>query len=71
MSKQAKKIKLLLHICCAGCGAYVSQLLKNEGYDITLFFYNPNLYPASEHEKRQKESQMIAEKFELNFLTLD
>lgn len=71
MLEKEKNLKLLLHICCAGCGAYVSQVLKEESYDISLFFYNPNLYPASEYFKRQKEAERIAKEFGLDFLTLD
>jgi predicted adenine nucleotide alpha hydrolase (AANH) superfamily ATPase len=48
------KKRLLLHTCCAPCCAYVYQLLKNE-YDVTLFFYNPNILPPAEYSKRRDE----------------
>lgn len=54
-----KKPRLLLHVCCIGCGAYISQELKKE-YRVTLFFYNPNIYPASEYEKRLEEARRVA-----------
>ncbi len=47
------KPKLLLHICCAGCGVYVAQVLKKD-YDVVLYFYNPNIYPKNEYDKRLK-----------------
>jgi predicted adenine nucleotide alpha hydrolase (AANH) superfamily ATPase/VanZ family protein len=53
------KPKLLLHICCIGCGAYISQELKKE-FKITLFFYNPNIYPRDEYEKRLIEVKKTA-----------
>lgn len=53
------KPKLLLHICCAGCGAYVAQVLKKD-YDVILYFYNPNIYPESEYKKRLGEAKKIA-----------
>lgn len=68
LTKSRKKPKLLLHICCAGCGAYVSQLLKL-GFKVTLYFYNPNIYPNEEHDKRMAEVTMIAKKFNLKVIT--
>lgn len=59
--------KLLLHICCAGCGAYISQLLK-QNYKVILFFYNPNIYPESEYNKRLEETRRIAKKFNLKII---
>lgn len=65
--KQEDKPRLLLHICCAGCGAYVSQLLKNN-FEVSLFFYNPNIFPESEYKMRFAEVKMIAEKYKLKLL---
>lgn len=59
-----KKGKLLLHICCAGCGAYVSQLLSRD-YEVSLFYYNPNIYSKEEYIKRRKDVEKIASKFDL------
>jgi len=61
------KSKLLLHICCAGCGVYVSQLLKKT-YIVTLYYYNPNIFPQSEYEKRLAEVKDIAHKFKLDLI---
>jgi predicted adenine nucleotide alpha hydrolase (AANH) superfamily ATPase len=61
------KSKLLLHICCAGCGVYVSQLLKQQ-YAVTLYFYNPNIFPKSEYNKRLAEVEEIAGKFKLDLI---
>jgi predicted adenine nucleotide alpha hydrolase (AANH) superfamily ATPase len=52
--------KLLLHVCCAPCACYVIELLKNE-YDIILFFYNPNIQPVEEYNKRLNELKKFAE----------
>jgi epoxyqueuosine reductase len=54
-----KKPKLLLHICCAGCGIYVSKELKKD-YKVSLYFYNPNIFPKKEYEIREKEAVKIA-----------
>jgi predicted adenine nucleotide alpha hydrolase (AANH) superfamily ATPase len=65
--KRKSKNKLLLHICCAGCGAYVSQVLKAD-HDVSLFFYNPNIFPANECEARAAEAEKIAKKFGLKII---
>lgn len=59
--------KLLLHVCCAACGAYVSQLLKKD-FELSLYFYNSNIFPDTEHKKRKEEVEMIAKKYDLELL---
>jgi len=54
-----EKRKILLHTCCAPCIGYVYQLLDNE-YSVVSYFYNPNITPASEYEKRLQELQRFA-----------
>lgn len=62
-----RKSKLLLHICCAGCGAYISRLLK-QNFQVTLYFYNSNIFPKSEHDKRLVETKRIAKEFGLSLI---
>lgn len=52
--KSGRKPTLLLHSCCAPCSSYVLKYLQNY-FDITVFFYNSNLYPSQEYLKRQSE----------------
>ena len=48
--------KILLHTCCAPCvSASIEKLIDSESYDVTAFYYNPNISPQSEEEKRFKE----------------
>lgn len=47
--------RLLLHTCCAPCSTAVIERLKNDGYDITAYFYDPNIHPKEEYEKRLDE----------------
>ena len=61
------KPKLLLHICCVGCGVYASQLLKQD-YDVMLFFYNPNIWPEEEYKRRMAEAEKIVEKFNFKLI---
>ena len=50
----ATKPTLLLHACCAPCSSYVLEYLA-EIFDITLYFYNPNISPEKEHLFRFEE----------------
>ncbi|MCL5411027.1 MAG: epoxyqueuosine reductase QueH [Patescibacteria group bacterium] len=54
MNRIAKK-SLLLHVCCAPCTTAVYEKLSND-FEITLFWFNPNIEPVEEHEKRLKET---------------
>ena len=46
--------KLLLHTCCAPCSSYCIEYLSNY-FDITVLYYNPNISPQEEYEKRKQE----------------
>ena len=54
-----EKDKLLLHCCCAPCSTIPYKRL-NEKYSVTLFFFNPNIYPAAEYLKRAQEIKNYA-----------
>jgi len=43
-----KKMKVVLHICCAVCAAGAAERLILEGHQVSGFFYNPNIYPEEE-----------------------
>lgn len=43
---------VLLHTCCGICAGYPIKYLKQEGYNPVVFFYNPNIQPREEYEKR-------------------
>lgn len=53
-----KKPTLLLHSCCGPCSSYTLMFLK-EYFDITIYYYNPNIYPSSEFDKRLEEQQKV------------
>ena len=52
---------LLLHSCCAPCSSYVLETLS-EYFHITVFYYNPNIYPAEEYWTRVREQQEFIKK---------
>lgn len=52
--KEGKRPSLFLHACCAPCSSYVLEYLT-QYFDITVFYYNPNISPKEEYEKRVEE----------------
>lgn len=47
-----KNNKILIHTCCAICSAYPISHLQELGYETVAYFFNPNIYPQSEYNKR-------------------
>ena len=61
VTKEGRVPSLLLHSCCGPCSSYVLEYLSRY-FAITVFYYNPNIYPPEEYEHRVKEQQrFIAE----------
>lgn len=56
-----RRPRLLLHSCCGPCSSYVLEYLSDY-FDITLFFYNPNIQPAEEYEKRLLTQKKLLER---------
>ena len=54
--------KLLLHSCCAPCSSHVISVLTNY-FDITILYYNPNIEPSEEYEKRKQEEIRFINEF--------
>lgn len=55
-------MKLLLHICCAPCALAPFLELVNEKLEINGFFYNPNIHPKEEYEKRLEAVKSFSDK---------
>lgn len=53
---------LFLHSCCAPCSSYVLEYLS-QYFKITVFYYNPNIYPDDEYYKRVEEQKKFIERF--------
>ena len=58
--KDEKVPKLLLHSCCAPCSSYCLEYLSNY-FEITVYYYNPNITMADEYEKRAEELKRLVE----------
>ncbi|MBP3710240.1 MAG: epoxyqueuosine reductase QueH [Treponema sp.] len=57
-----KKPTLLLHACCAPCSSYVIEYLAPY-FDITIYYYNPNIYPPEEYSRRLAELRALLPDF--------
>ncbi len=57
--------KVLIHVCCAHCAAYTAEHFRAEGYDVTAYWYNPNIHPFSEHQSRLEAMQRLAQEMAL------
>lgn len=53
---------LFLHSCCAPCSSYVLEYLSKY-FKITVFYYNPNIYPDEEYYKRVEEQKQFIKDF--------
>ena len=62
--------KLLLHVCCAPCSTHVIEVLKKE-YELTLFFYNPNVEPINEYSLRLEAAEKYAEEIGIPIIVGD
>jgi len=59
-------VNILLHICCGPCLLYPFSRLKNQGFKIRGFYYNPNLYPLAEYHRRVEALGVLTREFSLD-----
>ncbi len=55
--------KILLHACCAICSGYPISLLQDMGYSVIVYFYNPNIFPQEEYQKRLEAQKQLCSHF--------
>ncbi len=74
LEKEQRRPRLFLHSCCAPCSSYVLEYLSVY-FDITIFFYNPNIHPEEEYIRRVEEQKALIKamplKSEVHFLQGD
>ncbi|MDZ7836628.1 MAG: epoxyqueuosine reductase QueH [Actinomycetota bacterium] len=58
------KPTILMHACCAVCATHPFQLLSAD-YDLTLYYYNPNIHPEEEYERRLDGIKFISQKYDI------
>lgn len=54
-------MQLLLHTCCAPCLLYPLERLRQGGFQVTGFFYNPNIHPCVEYANRKKALEALSD----------
>ncbi|MCD4796915.1 MAG: epoxyqueuosine reductase QueH [Candidatus Cloacimonetes bacterium] len=64
-------MKILVHICCAPCFIAPYFHLKQEGFDIHGFWFNPNIHPYQEYQKRLETLQELTEKEDIRMIYKD
>ena len=63
--------KILLLSCCAPCSCAVIRKLKDDGINFAVLFYNPNIHPKTEYEKRRDEQKSLCQKWNIEFIELE
>ena len=61
--------RLLLHACCAPCSSAVLELLDRH-FELTIFYYNPNIAPDEEYHRREQELECFLEQAGYPHITL-
>lgn len=59
---------LLLHACCGICSAYPVSFLKDAGYNVIVYFYNPNIFPDTEYQKRLEAEKTLCTHFGVDLI---
>ena len=66
LEREQRVPTLLIHSCCAPCSSYALEYLS-QYFKITVFYYNPNIYPESEYTKRILEQQKLIHDMNLKY----
>lgn len=68
LGKLTDRPKLLLHSCCGPCSSYVTEYLT-QYFDLTVYFFNPNIYPPAEYQRRLDTQKSLLDATEWAVLT--
>ena len=64
-------MKILLHICCANCAIYPLEWMREKVEEVVGFFFNPNIHPYQEYQKRLDALKHYSEGVELKVIYRD
>ena len=64
-------MRILLHICCVNCAIYPLERIGERGDEAVGYFFNPNIHPYQEYQKRLDALKQYSEKVELKVIYLD
>ncbi len=62
---------VLIHSCCAHCAAYTAQYWREQGYEVSTLWYNPNIHPYMEHQHRLEAMQSLAQETNLPLIVAE
>ena len=62
---------VLVHSCCAHCAAYTVEHWRQQGYEVSVLWYNPNIHPYMEHQHRLKAMQSLAQEMSLPLIVVE
>ena len=66
-----KNDSVLVHCCCAHCSAYTIEYWQRQGYDVSAFWYNPNIHPYKEHQQRLEALRTLAKKLDFPLIEIE
>ncbi|MEJ5378141.1 MAG: epoxyqueuosine reductase QueH [bacterium] len=64
-------MRILLHICCANCAIYPVRTLREEGHEVTGLFFNPNIQPYEEHQRRGQALETLSRHMDFQVIFWD
>lgn len=64
-------MRVLLHLCCGPCGLYPLDVLRREGLSVTGWFFNHNIHPYQEYQRRRDAVAQMAEQEGLALIVRD
>ncbi len=66
-----KKGLVLVHCCCAHCAAYTVDYWRQQGYEVSALWYNPNIHPYTEHQQRLEAMKSFSQEINLPLTVAD
>ena len=64
-------MKILLHTCCAPCLLFPYSVLKSKKFEVTVYFYNPNIHPFKEFKRRRETLSKYCDTVSLDLILDD
>ena len=63
--------QILLHCCCGPCATYTVNRLRDKGFEVIGFWYNPNIHPFTEHQSRLEAMRTLEKSMELPLIVAE
>ncbi len=62
---------VLVHCCCAHCAAYIVDYWRQQGFEVSALWYNPNIHPYMEHQHRLEAMEYLTEEVNLPLIVTE